>query len=223
MNIDKAKLIEKIKKLLELSTSSNEHEAKSAMDNAQKLMIRYSIAESELSEQELRETKIIQSEYWNTNLGRPGLLPYVPQMINTIGPIFGVYGLTHLKNKTVERMDLIGYPTNIEITRFALDSIITQGLYESKLAYRQYRTTTFGESFWKGFADGLYDKFNSFKEQSKGIVVYDKIKQHVNSLASGTYRAPTANELAQGAGFAAGQKAEIRRAVENTNQGKFLK
>lgn len=222
MNI-KDKIIEKIKKLLELTTSSNESEARSAMEHAQKLMIKHSITDSQLYPEDSPEVQIIRSEYWNDAFGKPGLLTQVPQMIHTIGPIFGVYGLTTMKGSSIQRIDLIGFQTNIDITRFAMDSILAQGIVEAKIAYRQYRTTTFGDSFWEGFALGLHKKFGAFKDNAEGLVVYDKVKQYVKSLTSGTYKPDRSNQLAHRAGFEAGQKVELRKGLTHSNTGKLLK
>jgi len=222
----KSKFIEKIKKLLELATSDNENEAKLAMESAQKLMLKYSIEHSELNQANNAES-ILVSEYWNNAFGKPGLLNVVPDMIGTIGPIFGVYGLVGMKSvhgiKGINRVDLIGFPTNVEIVRFAMDSIIQQGLAEAKIEYRKYRTTTFGDSFWKGFAAGLYSKFGNYSKDEAGLVVYDDVKQFANSKATGTYRSQDDNGLAQSSGYAAGQRVELRRGIESNNTGKLLK
>lgn len=221
MNL-KDKIVEKIKKLLELTTSSNESEAKSAMEHAQRLMIKHSIDQSQMYPEESLEVKILRSEYWNDAFGRPGLLKQVPLMISTIGPIFGVYGLTTVKGSSIQRIDMIGFQTNIDITRFAMDSILQQGLIEAKASYKLYRTTTFGDSFWEGFALGLHKKFGAFKDNAEGLVVYDKVKQHVQSLTTGTYHVDKSNQLAHRAGFEAGQKVELRKALVHDNTGKLL-
>ena len=221
MNL-KDKIVEKIKKLLELTTSPNEEEAKRAMEHAQRLMIKHSIDQSQFQDAKSIPLEILRSEYWNDAFSRPGLLTQVPRMIGTIGPIFGVYSLTTVKGSSIQRIDMIGFQTNIDITRFAMDSIISQGLIEAKIAYKQYRTTTFGDSFWEGFALGLHKKFGTFKDNAEGLVVYDKVKQHVNSLSTGTYKPDKSNELAHRSGFEAGQKVELRKGLTHTNSGKLL-
>jgi len=221
MNI-KDKIVEKIKKLLELTTSPNEAEAKAAMEHAQRLMIKHSIDQSSLENDEPAKQEILRSEYWNDAFGRPGLMKQVPKMIGIIGPIFGVYSLTTIKGSSIMRIDMIGFETNIDITRFAMDSIITQGIIEAKIAYKQYRTTTFGDSFWEGFVLGLNKKFGNLKNDSEGIVVYNKVKQYVESISSASYKTSQSDGLAHRAGFEAGQKVELRKGLTHSNTGKLL-
>ena len=216
------KIVERIKKLLELSTSPNENEARSAMDMAQRLMLQYSISESELHPNDC-ESAIVMSEYWNNAFSRQGVIDNAPTILNVICPIFGVHALIRSRLQKVSGIDMFGFITNLDIARFALDSIFAQGSIEARIAYKKYRTTTFGDSFWRGYAIGIHEKFSQYKEASNGIALYDKVKAHRNQLAQGTFKPLPADTFAQESGRNAGLRAELRRGITQSNTGKLLK
>jgi Protein of unknown function (DUF2786) len=222
------KVIERIKKLLELTTSPNEAEAKLAMEQAQKLMAKHSIDVADLKEH-AAGPEIIRSEYWNEAFNRFGVWDAMTQILITIPPIFGVYCVvSHMKHLSPtqkdrsKRFDLVGFSANIEITRFALDSLLAQGLADARSEYKKYRTVGFGQSFWSGFASAIAQKFGPAKETSKGIIVYDKVRNYINSIASGSYESKSFSGEAYSSGHSAGMKAELRKGLESKNTGKLL-
>lgn len=217
------KIIEKIKKLLELASSSNEHEAALAMEQARKMMAKYSLDHADILDQEQIWNSIESVSYTNPNFTNPHIVNAMPSIIASIGPIFGVYGMIRTRHNTVQEFKLFGYPTNIEITKFALDSLIAQGLLDMKRDYKKFRTITFAQSFWSGFARGIQNKFGKIQEQNTGIILYDAVKAHIDKLASGHYHGKSHDGVAFNSGFESGSNASIRSGIGSSNQGKLLK
>lgn len=217
------KIIEKIKKLLELTTSPNESEAKLAMERAQKLMAQHSISEIDITDPDNIniESKIIRQEYWSRHFSKNAVLNAMPPILSTIPPIFGCYALIVNRNQT-RSYELVGFLSNIEITRFALDSLLEQGMLDYQQGYQRYRSISFGHGFWPGFATGIQRKFSQHKEESKGIILYDKVKQYLSSIATGDFNYQADRGIGRELGIESGLKAEIRKGIESTNKGKLL-
>lgn len=215
-------IIERIKKLLELTTSPEENEAKHAMEMAKKLMIKYSVQFEDLSSDQIK-AEINQTEYWNDIINKPGLIEQIPSIIAVITPIFGVYACVGSCAGKIVGLKLVGFPVNIEIAKFALDSILAQGLIESRVQYKKFKTVSFGPSFWKGFTIGLNKKFHSYSAEKDGIVVYDKVKEFLKSISKGVFENPEVMDgVAVESGINAGLKAEIRHGINAANTGKLL-
>lgn len=218
MNNINEKALDKIKKLLELASSPNENEAKLAMDQARRLMAKYSIDDKELGAPDRISELIVEEPYINSAFSNDAVLDAIPIIIAVIAPIFGVYGLVNTRNGQARQFKLIGFKTNIEIARFAIDSLIAQGLIDAKREYKKYRTITFMASFWTGFKEGLHRKFGKMEEENKGIVLYDKVKQYVDSLASGaSFAGRSTDGVAYQSGFNSGQNASIRSAINSSS------
>lgn len=219
------KVTEKIKKLLELATSPNEHEARRAMEMAQKLMIQFNIDEVDLNTANVSE-QIIQENYDNELFNRIGVREQLPRITKTIGRIFGVFALFNRRGTgVISEVLLFGYPTNLKVAKYALDSILQQGALEYKAVYRANRSTLGGLEFWDGFAYGLQRKFESFssKEANSALVVYDPVERYTKERSGGSFNLSSFDGSSREAGIAAGLRAEIRSGITSTNKGNLLK
>ena len=212
-------IVERIKKLLELTTSPNEAEASQAMSFAQKLMLKYSVSYEALNSEEFKEA-IATEIYDNEMIGKPGISEHIPTILSIIPPLFGVHCTITRKPRTYK---MIGFPTNITIAKFACDSIIAQGLIDARISYKLHRTVSHGVSFWQGFVLGLSKKFKAPDSKETAIAVYDKVKQYVNSIAKGTFSVAYTDGVALNAGIESGLNAEIRRGLNTSNTGKLLR
>lgn len=225
MKITSTAVIEKIKKLLELASSANkeDHERKLAMDRAQALMVKYSVSEAELAEKENRSLEIVQEEYFNPTLLKQGVIQVIPSIIAVITPIFGVYGMAQTIGGKPAKFVLVGFKTNVDIARYALDSILAQGVATIRAEYKKYRTITFSVSFWSGYLIGLTEKFKTNLSNSKDIVVYDRVKQFLKNIAGDKpISADLTSGIAYQTGYEAGLEAEIRKPIEQTNNKLLL-
>jgi len=224
--IDEQKIIDKIKKLLELASSPNENESRLAMEKAQKLMIQFNLDDVKIGTQYAVAEPIISESYWNDIINRSGVIETIPRIVNTIGPIFGVFGLYDIRRKTgtIQRIRLYGFKTNLEITKFALDSLLHQGLMDYRIEFKKYRSAVFGLEFWSGFGIGIERKFTSYgnRSENSALVIYDRVQEHIKELADSTFNLQVFDGNAIQSGINAGLRAEIRKGLETQNQGKLI-
>lgn len=211
----KESLIEKIKSLLALATGvGNEHEKRLALSRAQELMARYAVDLSEKNHVE----DIIKSEYI-PKFEVPLHLRNKMELMRIITPIaenFGCY--LALANE----IRVFGFSTNIEVTKFAIDTLLYQGIQDFKREYRIQRSTAFAPSFWSGFRKGLEEKFE--KPSEKALVLYDKVK-NVWENSTRSVDVFFANSNASGAeiGFNSAKNAVLNPGIQSSSRGNLLK
>jgi hypothetical protein len=219
------RITEKIKKLLELATSPNEHEARRAMEMAQKLMIQFNISEALLTDS-ISSEAIEEIDYSNEHFNRLGVREQLPRIVKTIGRIFGCFGLYDRRGTgVIAKVKLYGYPTNLKIAQYALDSIFAQGFIEYKAAYKKHRSAMIGLEFWDGYAFGLQRKFDQFasRESNNALAIYDPVAQYAKDRSAGTFSLSNFEGDARSAGIEAGMRAEIRSAITSSSKGSLLK
>lgn len=219
-----SKIIEKIKKLLELASNANENDAERslAMQRAQDMMLKHAIAENEISLQDAKELEIIREDYHNDIIfTKQGVQPVFPAIMAIIAPLFGCQGLQYMdKNGAVTKYGIVGFKHNVEVVKYAVDSILQQGLLAAREAYKIHRTITFGNSFWSGYAMGLTEKFSENVKRAEGIELYDRVKNSLKGLdkTEGQFTQGIANKI----GKQAGLNAEIRKPIEEKKSGVLL-
>lgn len=214
------KIIDKIKKLLELTTSPNEHEAQRAMDHAMRLMEKYSINFVDSTDNNTQ--KILEVEWWPVSGDKRGLIEQIPAIVAIISPIFGVHGIIKSNWGKIRELSLVGYPANIEIAKFAIDSIVNQALCEAKVEYKKHRSTLFNYAFYSGYTIGLRKKFDASHQAAEGIVVYDAVKQYVQDNTKGNFASESFDGDALNSGINAGLRAELRKGIATSGSGKLI-
>lgn len=168
--------IEKIKKLLALSTSPNEHEAAIAFEKAQAMMKEFLVQDADIKQ---REEQII-------SIRRP-LLHYklyraysgVYYIFSTVSIKFNCQAIVHPNSATVE---IFGYETDVELATYLCDSIINQGKQDYKASLARYGLHS-GPSFWTGLARAIYVRIGGdSKVEGEGLILYNKVSEHLYNL-----------------------------------------
>lgn len=170
-------LFEKVKKLLELSASPNEHEAALAFQRAQAIIQKYSLNMGRPDvKPSIEHLKITAPK-------NPSLRKIFPYICQYVGRPYGVYVLVNNDNN----VDLVGFPTNNKIAEYAILCIVNWGLIDYRAAYAKIRTISFGESFWQGFLEGVRKRFTITEEQKPGLIVYDPVANYMKQF-TGFYK-----------------------------------
>lgn len=209
---------EQIRKLLALTASPNVNEASLAMKRAKELMIKYCIEADQLNP---AEVEIIEKEYSPTFLakGGLGLFNKFPSIAEQISFQFGCHILIcHYGSNNPFK--IVGFPTNIEMSEYAIDAIINQCLIDYRRGYLQNRSLTFSDAFWTGVLRGLHEKFE--KPNEVGLVIYDRIKDYMSKF--GAVSIPSSfqgNTNAVELGQRSGKEAQIYKGV-TTSKGNLL-
>lgn len=222
----KNELIERIKKLLALSTdlSTTEHEKTLALKRAQALMAQHSIESIDLSDTKKIEELIITEDY-TPKLENP--LPsylFNPGLMNAIiQPIcnnFGCYASFYLHKPG---QSIMGFKTNIEIAKYACDVLLNQGISDFRKQYKTIRSIGFATTFWNGFAEGLLIRFTKLSDET-ALVLYDKVKSKFNeSIMSVAIEMPQSTEIS---GHSAGRKSATEATLNagiSSSRGGLLK
>jgi hypothetical protein len=209
--MSKQELIEKIKKLLSLSTdtSTTNHERDVALNRAKDLMAQYSIEEYDLKN--FSKEELIVTEFYQHKLNNP-LPSYFanPMLMNTImQPIcnnFGCYCCFHTQTGVHQ---IMGFKANVEISIYACDVLLNQGIKDFREGYANARSIGYGISFWTGFIEGLTLRFTKFSDET-ALVLYDKVKaKFEESIQKVIINVPTSSEFY-------GHKAGLKSATEAT-------
>jgi len=206
------KVVEKIKKLLELSSSPNEHEAQLAMDRAQDMLARYSI---NLSDHETKPEQIVEESYeWSGRIPQNNL----HYIVSIVARIFSCEAL-----KRMTAIKIVGMPTNIKVAHHAIDCILNQLRLDYEQEKSHYRSIAFFHSFWSGAVAGIQEKFTKQESKGTGLVVYDKVQAYLKTLHCGISKSLSNESDGYNAGITAGKQAEIRAGVNPQVQGNLLR
>jgi hypothetical protein len=181
-------------------------------------MAKYSVDVSSAS-----ETSLIEQIRYDTKLDLPISLRTSLDLAHTIEPIcqnFGVYVAYNLAGHVL----LWGFKTNLEVSIYACETLLYQGIQDFKREYRKQRTMGFGISFWKGFREGLKVKFDKSIIPENALILYDQVKE--KWLSQVKYEHANINQSsASGAdlGFQSAKDAVLNKGIESTLSGRLLK
>jgi hypothetical protein len=214
-------IIERIKKLIALSQDSGatEHEKLTALKHAEKLMLKYSISEFSASSEEPEIVEVpfqLDREIFYLDTKK---LCYI---LGIVGENFGCYSSFSLNGS----VKLFGFRVNCEIVEYTAKVLISQGLRDCAVGWKINPSASYKMTFWKGFIQGLEDRFNKIKlSEETGITVYDKVKEFFDKRVtfSSDFSMLGANYEAAQAGNKSAREAVVNPALSSsTSEGKKL-
>jgi len=223
---DKDKILDKIKKCLALSASSNEHEAKAALRQAQKLMEQHGITAQDVQAADAEE-RLVKAGATKTPARWEAYLAARVCVAFGCRSIFqrGLFGRS-------ASWCFIGCVPNTEIAEYAFKVLLRQcrrarkdyiskRLRRCKPANKTRRADVFCES-WVSAVTELIQAFAATPEQQRAIEAY--MQKHHPNLQSLKSRSRTGDKLTSRdysdciAGHEAGRKAELHRGVNGTER-----
>ena len=161
---DRDKVIERIRKLLALSTSPNQAEAESAMKFAQKLMEQYRIDSTDVEMGEIESVTLNQAK------GRVKLTVWQTILLNAIARsnyctfivMRTFIGYDTMRRRKLARTRLlVGRQVNLLATQLMFDYAVEVGIRLSK----KINGAANKNSFLNGFADGVFMQLEKSKDQ----------------------------------------------------------
>lgn len=202
---------EKIKKLLALSESSNEHEAKAALLKAKQLMIEHKIKESDLDEGKLEVVCLTSN------------LTYSVRRDVWIGHLANVIADNYLCRAVVSRKygcqtrtsEFYGLPDDAEIClkvfEYAVDCIKSEcdRIKKENRGYSANFRKSLCNGYALGFIDGLQELFEEQSEVNKekwGLVpvMSDEVAHSIDGFEVKSEKV-SASSIYNAAGYAAGK------------------
>ena len=179
---------EKIRKLLALAESSNEHEARAALLKAKELMAEYKIEEIDLVDVKSRKVKRIYTDYFYTKRGEF----WISSLANIIAENYCCRCASYIPYKGAQKRQIffIGLEDDVDlcakIFEYAVDSARKCGKSYLKERYKGYKLTSQDKnrvknSYALGFAKGVKDAFETQKAENEvgwGLIMV--VPQEVN-------------------------------------------
>lgn len=158
---------DKIKKLLALAESPNEHEAKAALLKARQLMAEHKIAEAELKDVEKQEVKDIRTDITCSKRRNPWIIP----LSAVIGENYCCKAYRyHRYGQQTQYTGFIGLEDDVEICvavfKYAVDCILAEigRIKKENQCYYSSYVKKLCDSYGYGFAMGIEA---AFEEQQK--------------------------------------------------------
>ncbi len=166
----KEKMIDKIKKLLELATSDNPHEAQLAMTKAQALMVEHNIEMQEVEEQEQEDVIKATSDSWGRGQFRRSLGVVISDNFRCISYINcrkNLFRIVFLGKESDAKIALMVYECAVKIAEQGAEKE-----YQSAY-YNGLPTKGIKPSFKAGFLEGLINQFEDQKRNNQewGLVL----------------------------------------------------
>lgn len=226
---DNEKIINKIKKCLALSASSNEHEAATALRQAQKLMEEYGVTESDVLAAEVNERKT-----------KAGAKRKPAQWESNLAVITGkAFGCETLFNQRFDRADwsFIGCGVTPELAQHAFTVLIRQvkkarsehiknDLWRCKEATKTRRADLFCDAWVWGATKTIQD-FSKTDQQTASVDAY--MEKHYPAIHTGKAINRNADRKLNDAdvvslmrGERAGKEAELNRGMTGGDKPKVL-
>lgn len=184
--MNKEKVIDKVRKLMELATSDNPHEAQLAMTKAQKLMIEYNIEMQEVSEEEPEKIVSLQEESYGRGLFRRrlgGLIARNFRCMSYMNCIKNTFKMVFYGKEIDSKIALMVYECALKIANESAE----------KEYQRQYSlgnwTKGVKESFKVGFLEGLEMQFQEQKQNNQEwglvLVIPKEVKESYEIIQKG--------------------------------------
>lgn len=161
------KIVEKIKKLLSLSGSPNEHEAQSALLKAQELLAKYQLSMSDLEIQNETKEEVVEVSVEAT-LSRT---PWKGRLAIVIAENFRCYSWL-VKGHRSSYIVFLGNSSDVEICKLTLDFALKfiqrrSNQIGRKLNKEGYSSKGVLNSYGAGFVGGLNAQFSEQKSQNE--------------------------------------------------------
>jgi hypothetical protein len=161
---DKEKIVDKIRKLLALSESSNEHEAMLAMENANKLLMKHNLEMSDVNEVDINE--MIEDDIMSG--GR--LMSYKTSLISSIMRLNNCEIVVHNRTRGQKIVKALGKKHNIQVSISMYEYLVST---MEKIIKKEKCGNA--NSFRIGFAHSINQKVNEIiKERNKKQNEFDE-------------------------------------------------
>lgn len=213
---------DKIKKLLALSTSSNENEAKAALLKAKKLMMENKLTEDDINKKETELVHIhMPNIKWTTDSGNVW-------MVDLCDVIAGNYLCTVAwctpPSSRTHSLYLTGLKDDAEICSKIIEfavNVVNENIKKQVRRYKYTDSKTVRHSYARGFTCGLKAAFDEQREDHAewGLVEVksEKIREYERSLGSKSVRTHENSNINNNAytnGVDDGMKFNARRILE---------
>lgn len=229
MTNNQQRTIDKIKKLLALGQSQNEHEARQAIALATKLMLENNLAQSDLVEKKYIEKHDVDSSpRYQTHKRK--ILALLDEHYNVTHLMISRMDFRTYKRKT--HINLIGSPENVEIAEYLYNYLCD--LFPK--LWKEYKAannapTKFKLSFYEGLIRGLRITLAESKksvEQEQGLVIVKDagienfLRKKYSNIKTQTIKSKLHSASTMTAGIQQGKKISLSRPIPPKSTKKLI-
>lgn len=198
---------EKIRKLLALAESPNEHEAKAALLKARQLMEEHKLTEAELKDVERKEVKNVLTDITCSKRRNP----WIVDLSAAIGENYCCRGYrTHGYGRQTQEIGFVGFEDDVEICveifKYAVDCALSgiKQIKRENSCYSSKYTKRLSDSFGYGFSRGISEAFEKQQEKNEAgwglvLVIPKEVEEATQDWKSEAFQARTAEEISAGA------------------------
>lgn len=203
---------EKIKKLLALAESPNEHEAKAALLKAKKLMAEHKISEADIRDIGKQEVKKIQTGITCSKRRNP----WIVELSAVIGVNYCCQAhRSHEWGEQTQKIGFVGLEDDVEICiaifKYAVDCILAgEKSLKKELSKRGYSgdyIKAMRDGYGYGFVGGIEKAFHKQKEENLEwalvMVMPKEVKEATANMTNRQF-SPKAARSASGSGYGIG-------------------
>ena len=226
----------KIRKLLALAHSPNEHEAKAALLKARELMAEHKLTEAECAEAASKKVKNIRTK-WSCSKRRD---PWLIQLSGLIGEHYCCKGYrTHYSGKQTQEIGFIGLEDDVEVCVEIFDyaarcvSARTKEIKKELSGYFTRYIRREADSYGYGFCAGLseaYEEQRRRKEKDESgwglvLVIPKEVEEATKHLGNEEFRARTEEQLSGRSlyeGYEAGKKFDPGKVLKEAEREQTL-
>lgn len=221
-----AKIISKIEKLLNLSKSSNEHEAALALQRAQKLMQEHNIDGADILLSKFSDVEVKEI------VGAELIEPWVNALINLVCDSFGVdvvrtYHRAEFGKNGFNMLTLFGDKQRVLLAKYCYEVLAAQ-LKEARKNFNKSLPTDMkhkwkhSDSFCFGWVKAIESKVEKFALCEQEV---ELMKEYGNSLFPVVVQKKAQTFTLQGsayhAGLEEGENVQLHHAVNGASQGRI--
>lgn len=197
---------EKIRKLLSLAESPNEHEAKAALLKARQLMAEHKLTERDCKDAEKQEVKDIRTNITCSKRRNPWII----DLSAIIGENYCCRGYrTHGYGRQTQEIGFVGFEDDVEICveifKYAVDCVLSgvKRIRQENACYSTQYAKRLSDSFGYGFVRGVAEAFEKQQEANEAgwglvLVAPKEVQEATQHWKSEKFQARTAEEISAG-------------------------
>ena len=193
---------EKIRKLLALAESPNEHEARAALLKARQLMAEHKLSELDFQDLNNREVKKIQTGITASKRKNPWII----DLSNVIGENYCCKAYrSHGKREQTQHIGFVGLEDDVDICitvfRYAVDCVFSEikRIKEKNSCYSNRYVTRLCNSYGMGFAVGVFQAFRKQKEENEMyglvLVIPQEVTEACKDMIKENFRAKGTEDI----------------------------
>lgn len=198
---------EKIRKLLALAESPNEHEAKAALLKARQLMAEHKLTERDCKDVEKQEVKDIRTDITCSKRRNPWII----DLSAIIGENYCCRGYRiHGYGRQTQEIGFVGFEDDVEICveifKYAVDCVLSgvKQIRRENACYSTQYAKRLSDSFGYGFVRGVSEAFEKQQEANEAgwglvLVAPKEVQEATQHWKNEKFQARTAEEISAGA------------------------